>query len=194
VKICLPFIVAILHPCHSRLGRSTQSWGSVEGIFIQRHRTLASSRCWLMSGGRLHDDFTQEPISEVPGQSCSGESVTNFSPAFHARSSARRNSLRAFREIARRIKRVGRLSESPDRVWLQEMLQRMDPSSTRRLVDGAPLAHPLSDRCRPGSVRQEALASVRSTREEPSFDAGRCIGVFRYCTSAAGYCSTYASP
>ncbi|MDB6009147.1 MAG: hypothetical protein JWL65_1397 [Gammaproteobacteria bacterium] len=34
-----------------------------------------------MSGGRLHDDFTQEPISEVHGQSCSGESVTNFSPA-----------------------------------------------------------------------------------------------------------------
>ena len=37
-----------------------------------------------MSGGKLHDDFTQEPIPEVPGQSCSGESVTNFSPAFHA--------------------------------------------------------------------------------------------------------------
>ena len=33
-----------------------------------------------MSGGRLHDDFTHEPISEVPGQSCSGESVTNFVP------------------------------------------------------------------------------------------------------------------
>ena len=85
-----------------------------------------------MSGGRLHDDFTQEPISEVPGQSCSGESVTNFSPAFHARSSARRNSLRAFSERSRGVSSVGRLSESPGRAWLQEMLQRMDPSSTRK--------------------------------------------------------------
>jgi hypothetical protein len=34
-----------------------------------------------MSGGRLHDDVTQEPISEVPGQSCSDSS--------HARGSTR---------------------------------------------------------------------------------------------------------
>jgi hypothetical protein len=101
---------------------------------------------WREAARRLHAGAHLE----VPGQSCSGEPVTNFGPAFHARSSARRNSLRAFSERSRGVSSAS--DDCPSHLsacgrkkcsggWI------LPPPG--RPVDGAPLAHPLSDRCRP---------------------------------------------